>query len=211
MYIIAGLGNPGKKYENTRHNVGFKVIDRLSRRLDIPVETVKHKGLYGKGMFDGEEIILLKPQTFMNLSGESVRSAMEYYDISPDKIIVICDDINLEPGQLRIRKKGSAGGHNGLKNIISNIRTEDFPRLRVGIGDRTPDSRMDLADYVLSDFSEYDTDKMEAAFDEAADAVLTMIKEGSDSAMNIYNRKKSEAAEDTSKGLTEGQAEETDE
>ena len=125
MYIIAGLGNPGKQYEHTRHNVGFEVIDRLAERMGISVEEKKHKALCGRGVLEGEKVVLLKPQTFMNLSGESVRAAADYYKVPPQQVLVIYDDISLEPGQLRIRAKGSAGGHNGMKNIIAHLGTQE--------------------------------------------------------------------------------------
>ena len=151
MYIIAGLGNPGKQYESTRHNVGFCVIDILADRMGVCVEEKKHKALCGRGILEGHKIVLLKPQTFMNLSGESIRGAADYYKVEKENIMIIYDDISLEPGQLRIRKKGSAGGHNGIKNIIAHLGTQEFPRIKVGIGDKP--RQMDLADYVLSRFS----------------------------------------------------------
>lgn len=157
MYIIAGLGNPTREYEKTRHNVGFDTIDVLADKLNTSVDEKKFKGLYGRGIIAGEKVILLKPQTFMNLSGESVREAADFYKVDPEHIIVIYDDISLDVGQLRIRKKGSAGGHNGIKNIIAHLGTQEFPRIKVGVGDKPP--RMDLADYVLSRFSKEDREK----------------------------------------------------
>ena len=136
MYIIAGLGNPTREYEKTRHNVGFDTIDVLADKLNTSVDEKKFKGLYGKGIIAGEKVILLKPQTFMNLSGESVREAADFYKVDPEHIIVIYDDISLDVGQLRIRKKGSAGGHNGIKNIIAHLGTQEFPRIKVGVGDK---------------------------------------------------------------------------
>ena len=185
MYIIAGLGNPTKEYEKTRHNVGFEVIDVLADRLFTSVDEKKFKGYYGKAVIGGEKVILLKPQTFMNLSGESVRAAADFYKIDPEHIIVIYDDISLEVGQLRIRSKGSAGGHNGIKNIIAHLGTQEFPRIKVGVGAKPP--RMDLADYVLSRFSAEDRVKMEEAFKEAVQAVQVMITEGDQAAMNRFN------------------------
>lgn len=185
MYLIVGLGNPGKQYEKTRHNVGFEVIDRLADQLFASVEEKKFRGYYGKAVIDGQKVILLKPQTFMNLSGESVRSAADFYKIQPDHIIVVYDDVSLDVGQLRIRTKGSAGGHNGIKNIIAHLGTQEFPRVKVGVGNKTP--RMDLADYVLSHFSKADQDAMEDAFKEAAEAVKALISEGADRAMNRFN------------------------
>ncbi len=132
MYIIAGLGNPGKEYAGSRHNVGFMTLDELADRYNIDVREKAHKALIGKGMIEGNKVILVKPQTYMNLSGESIRSVMDYYKTEPSEFIVIYDDISLEPGQIRIRKKGSAGGHNGIKNIIAHLGTQEFPRIRIG-------------------------------------------------------------------------------
>ena len=185
MYIIAGLGNPGKEYENTRHNIGFDVIDRLAEEENIAVMESKHKALIGKGYVAGQKVILAKPQTFMNLSGESVRAAADFYKVDPEHIIIVYDDISLDVGQLRIRKKGSAGGHNGIKNIIAHLGTQEFPRIKVGVGDKP--KKMDLADYVLSRFSKEDRAVMEDAFREAAGAVEMMIIQGADAAMNQFN------------------------
>lgn len=188
MYIIAGLGNPTREYEKTRHNVGFDTIDVLADKLNTSVDEKKFKGLYGKGIIAGEKVILLKPQTFMNLSGESIRAAADYYKIAPEEMIVIYDDISLEPGQLRIRLKGSAGGHNGIKNIIANLGTQDFPRIKVGVGAKPP--RMDLADYVLSRFGAGEQKLMDEAFGEAAEAAVMMMTDGAERAMNHFNAKK---------------------
>lgn len=188
MYIIAGLGNPTREYEKTRHNVGFDTIDVLADRLNTSVDEKKFKGLYGRGIIAGEKVILLKPQTFMNLSGESVREAADFYKVDPEHIIVIYDDISLDVGQLRIRKKGSAGGHNGIKNIIAHLGTQEFPRIKVGVGDKP--KGMDLADYVLGHFSKEDQAKMDEAFKDAADAAEMILDKGMDAAMNHYNMKK---------------------
>ena len=185
MYIIAGLGNPTREYAKTRHNVGFEVIDVLADMLGTTVEEKKFKGCYGRGIIGGEKVLLLKPQTFMNLSGESIRAASDFYKVDPEHIIIIYDDISLDVGQLRIRKKGSAGGHNGIKNIIAHLGTQEFPRIKVGVGDKP--KKMDLADYVLSRFSKEDRAAMEDAFKEAAKAVEVMITEGMDTAMNQFN------------------------
>ena len=185
MYIIAGLGNPTREYEKTRHNVGFEVIDVLADMLGTTVEEKKFKGCYGRGIIGGEKVLLLKPQTFMNLSGESIRAASDFYKVDPEHIIIIYDDISLDVGQQRIRKKGSAGGHNGIKNIIAHLGTQEFPRIKVGVGDKP--KKMDLADYVLSRFSKEDRAAMEDAFKEAANAVEVMITEGMDTAMNQFN------------------------
>lgn len=188
MYLIAGLGNPSREYEKTRHNVGFDTIDILADKLGVSIAEKKHKALCGKGVIGGEKVLLIKPQTFMNLSGESVRDAADFYKIDPAHIIIIYDDISLEPGQLRIRTKGSAGGHNGIKNIIAQLGSQDFPRVKVGVGAK-PD-RMDLAAYVLSRFSQTERPLMEDAFRDAADAVEMMIIDGASAAMNRYNGKK---------------------
>lgn len=185
MYIIAGLGNPTKEYEKTRHNVGFEVIDVLAGMLHTTVKEKKFKGCYGRGIIDGEKVLLLKPQTFMNLSGESVRAAADYYKVDPEHIIIIYDDISLDVGLLRIRTKGSAGGHNGIKSIIAHLGTQEFPRIKVGVGDKP--KKMDLADYVLSRFGGEDRVRMEDAFLEAAKAVKVMIEKGADAAMNQFN------------------------
>ena len=184
-WLIVGLGNPGDNYARTRHNVGFRAVDRLAERLGVRLDRAKFRGLYGQALWQGQKLILLKPQTFMNLSGESIREAVDYYKIDPEDIIVIYDDISLDVGQLRIRKKGSAGGHNGIKNIIAHLGTQEFPRIKVGVGAKPP--KMDLADYVLSRFSKEDREKMEQAFKDAAEAVEVMIAEGPDAAMNRFN------------------------
>ncbi len=188
MYIIVGLGNPGKQYEHTRHNVGFEVIDILADRIGICIEEKKHKALCGRGILEGQKVVLVKPQTFMNLSGESVRAIFDFYKVESKDIIIVYDDVSLEPGQLRIRGKGSAGGHNGIKNIIAHLGTQEFPRVKVGVGEKP--KGMDLADYVLSRFSKEEQDTMEEAFHEAANAVTMMVKQDIDSAMNHFNMKK---------------------
>lgn len=189
MYIIAGLGNPTKQYENTRHNAGFCVIDYLSEKYQIPVKQAGYKALYGSGYIEGQKVLLLKPQTFMNLSGESVRAAMDFYKIDPEEeLIVVYDDISLDPGQLRVRGKGSAGGHNGIKNIILHTGGQKFPRVRVGVGQK-PEG-YDLADYVLGHFSKEDQKLMDEAFQEAGNAVAAIVTEGIDAAMNKFNGKK---------------------
>lgn len=188
MLLIAGLGNPGKEYENTRHNAGFMALDALADKLGADVSERKHRALCGKAVISGEKVILLKPQTYMNASGESIRAAADYYKIPPEDVVVIYDDISLEPGQLRIRAKGSAGGHNGIKSIIAHLGTQDFPRVKVGVGAKPP--RMDLADYVLGHFSSGERKLMEEAAKEAADAVCEIVEKGIAQAMNDHNRKK---------------------
>lgn len=188
MYIIAGLGNPTREYEKTRHNAGFEAIDILADKLGTRVTEKKHKAFCGTGMIGFEKVILAKPQTFMNLSGESIRAIADFYKVEPDHIIVICDDINLGEGQLRIRTKGSAGGHNGLKNIISHLGTQEFLRIRVGVGEKP--EKMDLADYVLGRFPKDQEEVMAQAYKDAAEAAVMMVTDGADMAMNHFNRKK---------------------
>ena len=188
MFVIAGLGNPSRKYEGTRHNVGFDVIDRISKKYNIPLDTKKHLALVGKGVIEGQKVILVKPQTYMNLSGESIRSVVDFYKADPSsELIVIYDDVNLDTGQLRIREKGSAGGHNGMKNIIAHLGTQEFPRIRVGVGEKP--AGCDLADYVLGRFSKAEQEQMEDGFDRAADAVRMILSGDIGGAMSRYNRK----------------------
>ena len=188
MYIIVGLGNPGRDYENTRHNIGFDVVDRLADQENIGVLERKHKAIIGKGVVAGEKCILAKPQTFMNLSGESVRALLDYYKVDETtNLIVISDDVSLDVGQLRIRKKGSAGGHNGLKNIIAGLGHDTFMRVKMGVGEKP--KGWDLADYVLGHFSHQERKIMDEAAERAADAIRMMIAEDADAAMNEFNRK----------------------
>lgn len=188
MYLIVGLGNPGKQYEKTRHNMGFDTIDELIDKHNVPGQGVRHKAMYGKGIIGGEKVILAKPLTYMNLSGESVRELVNYYKIDPEtEMIVIYDDIDLEPGQLRIRKKGSAGGHNGIKNIIAQLGTQNFYRVKVGVGAKP--KGWDLADYVLGRFGKEERQYIDDALVRAANAVEMILTEGIDAAMNEYNKK----------------------
>lgn len=188
MFIIAGLGNPGKEYDGTRHNAGFMVIDELSKRYGIDVLEKKHKALVGKGVIDGKKVVLAKPQTYMNLSGESIRELTDYYKVDPkDELLVLCDDIELDVGAVRIRKKGSAGGHNGLKNIILHTGTEDFKRVRMGVGGKPP--KMDLADWVLGHFPKAEGDSLAQGIKTAADAAVMIVNDEIDKAMNQFNRK----------------------
>lgn len=188
MYIIVGLGNPGREYNNTRHNIGFNVIDTLAEQENIPVLEKKHKAVVGRGYVEGQKCVLAKPQTFMNLSGESVRQLVDYYKVDEtSQLIVISDDISLEPGQIRIRKKGSAGGHNGLKNIIAHLGHDNFIRIKMGVGEKP--RGYDLADYVLGHFSGKELTVVEEAQKRAADALRTIITQDADTAMNLYNRK----------------------
>ena len=190
MILIAGLGNPGKEYENTRHNAGFLVLDTLAQKLGADLSERKHRALCGKAVIGGQKVILLKPRTYMNSSGESIRAAADYYKVPPEDILVVYDDISLAPGQLRIRAKGSAGGHNGIKSIIAHLGTQEFPRVKVGIGEKPP--RMDLADYVLGHFSSGEKKIMEEAAKEAADAICEIVNVGIEQAMNDHNRRKEE-------------------
>ena len=188
MYIIVGLGNPTLQYEGTRHNVGFDVIDALADKYNITVETRKSRAFIGKGIIEGQKVILAKPQTYMNLSGESVRGLVDYYKIDEEQeLLVIYDDISLGVGQLRIRKKGSAGGHNGIKNIISHLDTTVFPRIKIGVGEKP--KKYDLADYVLSRFSKAEREEMEKGYEKAVNAVGMILRGEIDAAMNEYNRK----------------------
>ena len=188
MFIIAGLGNPGREYEDTRHNAGFGVIDALADKYDISVMNIKNRALTGKGIIEGKKVLLVKPITYMNRSGESIRPLADYYKIDPQKeLIVISDDINLGPGQIRIRKKGSAGGHNGLKNIILHLGNENFQRIRVGVGEKPGEK--DLADYVLGRFLGEEKSLMKEGTQKAVQAVEIMLTGDTDRAMNEFNRK----------------------
>ena len=191
MFIIAGLGNPTKEYEGTRHNVGFDVIDRLSEKYNIAVDTKKHRAFIGKGMIAGQKVILAKPQTYMNLSGESIRSLLDYYKVDEEhELLVIYDDVSLGVGQLRIRAKGSAGGHNGIKNIIAHLGGQVFPRIKIGVGEKPP--KYDLADYVLGHFSKAEKILMDEGYDNPVRAVEMSVSGDIEGAMNEYNRKKKE-------------------
>ena len=188
MFVIAGLGNPTLQYEGTRHNVGFDVIDLLADKYNITVETRKNRALIGKGMIEGKKVILVKPQTYMNLSGESVRGLVDYYKIDEEsELLIVYDDVSLGVGQLRIRKKGSAGGHNGMKNIISHLDTDVFLRIKIGVGEKP--KKYDLADYVLGHFSKAEREEMEAGYEKAVKAVAMLLRGEVDAAMNEYNRK----------------------
>ncbi|HCA22437.1 MAG TPA: aminoacyl-tRNA hydrolase [Lachnospiraceae bacterium] len=185
MKIIAGLGNPTKQYEGTRHNVGFSVIYRLADKYNIKMNIARHKALIGTGVIAGEKVMLVMPQTYMNLSGEAVGEIMRYYKAEPSDLIITYDDIDLDVGKLRIRAKGSAGGHNGMKSIIAHVGSEEFDRVRVGIGHKPPE--FDLADYVLSRFGKDELPLIRDAVDKAADAMEVIIRSGVEAAMNMYN------------------------
>lgn len=183
MYLIVGLGNIGSEYKNTRHNVGFDIIDLLSNKYNIPVNRAKFKGMCGEGNISTNKVILLKPSTYMNLSGESIREAVDFYKIDSENVIVIHDDISLECGKLRIRTKGSAGGHNGIKSVIACMGTDIFLRIKVGVGQ----PKGELVSYVLGKFSKEDREKVEKIFDISVEAVEAIIKEGTSEAMNKFN------------------------
>ena len=186
MYIIAGLGNPGDKYHGTRHNIGFYCIDLLAEAYSIKIKKIKHKAVYGEGTIGGEKVILAKPQTYMNLSGESILDMKNYYKVDNDRIIIIYDDIDLPSGVLRVRPSGSAGTHNGMKSIIYQLQTEDFPRVRIGVG--RPPEGWDLANYVLSRFHDKEEiDNVKDACDRAVKAVEEIIVNGVTHAMSRYN------------------------
>ena len=187
MYLIAGLGNPGRKYERTKHNVGFDVIDYVTDRHRIPFSGIQFQAECGKGIIAGQKVMLAEPLTYMNLSGEAVAALVNYYKLDPEEeLIVIYDDISLDPGQIRVRKKGSAGGHNGIKNIIANLG-DTFKRVKVGVGEKP--KGYDLADYVLSHFSKAERELVEDAMERAADAVALITAGEMDKAMNEYNKK----------------------
>lgn len=189
MYIIVGLGNPDRQYQNTRHNIGFDVIDVIAYKNNITVKERKHKALIGKGFVGGQKVVLVKPQTYMNLSGESVREVIDFYKADEkSELIVISDDISLDVGQIRIRKKGSAGGHNGLKNIILHLGHDEFQRIKMGVGQK-PEG-YDLVDYVLGHFPKEEREIMDESAKRAADAIEVMIVDGADAAMNLYNSAK---------------------
>ena len=185
-YMIVGLGNPGKQYEITRHNVGFITIDLMSEKYGIKVNKLKFKSLMGEVRIGGRRCLVLKPQTFMNLSGEAVRDAAQFYKIPPENIIVIFDDISLDPGKLRIRRKGSHGGHNGMKNIIYHLNNDNIPRIKMGVGAK-PNPEYDLADWVLSRFTKKEAEKIKKAAENTIDAIELMVKGNIDKAMSDFN------------------------
>ncbi len=188
MKVIAGLGNPGKKYENTRHNIGFAAIDYIAEKEGISITTGKHKALVGTGYMEGEKVLLVKPQTFMNLSGESLRPIMDFYKLEPEDFLIIFDDIHLDVGRLRIRRKGSAGGHNGIKSIVSHLGSMDFPRIKIGVGEKP--KGYDLADYVLGHFTKGEQEILAERFDDVYDAAKLIAAGDITEAMNRHNKKK---------------------
>lgn len=195
MYIIVGLGNPGKDYQNTRHNIGFDVIDALAEAAGISVIEKKHKAIIGKGVLDGQKVILVKPQTYMNLSGESVRDIIDYYKVDEEQeLIVVSDDTSLDVGMIRVRKKGSAGGHNGLKNIILHLGHDTFMRVKMGVGEKP--KGYDLADYVLGHFTQNERKVMDEAAKTATEAIRMMVAGEVDKAMNAFNKKATQQREE---------------
>ena len=188
-WLIVGLGNPGSEYARTRHNCGFRALDILADKLGCKVDKGKFQGLYGQCTYRGKKLLLLKPQTYMNLSGRSVLQLSAYFHIPPQRIIVMFDDISLEPGRLRIRKDGSAGGHNGIKSIISELSSQDFPRVKIGVGSK-PTPEYDLADWVLSSFSALEEKALAPALERAADAALCIMEQGVPEAANRYSGSK---------------------
>lgn len=185
-WLIVGLGNPGREYEKSRHNCGFRALDILAENLSCKVDKLKFQGLYGQVNYNGTKVFLLKPQTFMNLSGRSVLQLSAYFNIPPQRIIVLFDDISLEPGRLRIRANGSAGGHNGIKSIIQEVGSQEFPRVKIGVGAK-PNPDYDLADWVLSSFSANDEKALAVSLKNAADAALAIIDHGVPEAANRFN------------------------
>ena len=188
-WLIVGLGNPGKEYAHTKHNCGFRAIDLIAQQLSCKIDKVKFQGLYGQVAFNGTKLYLLKPQTYMNLSGRSVLQMSAYFNIPPQRIIVLFDDISLEPGRLRLRSDGSAGGHNGIKSIIAELGSQDFPRVKIGVGSK-PHQDADLADWVLSGFTAAEEKLMAVSLKNAADAALCIIEKGLAEAANRYNGSK---------------------
>ena len=185
-WLIVGLGNPGKDYERTRHNCGFRAVDLLAGKLGCKIDKGKFQGLYGQAMYNGRKLMLLKPQTYMNLSGRSVLQLSAYFNIPPQRIIVLFDDISLEPGRLRVRPDGSAGGHTGIKSIIQELGSQAFPRVKIGVGGK-PDPNADLADWVLSGFTAKEEKALAVALENAADATLAIIEKGVPEAANRFN------------------------
>ena len=185
-WLLVGLGNPGTQYENTRHNVGFLVADELAERQNAPIQRLKFKALTNLLTISGEKVLVMKPVTYMNLSGEAVRQAADFYKVPPDHVLVVLDDTALAVGKLRVRRGGSAGGHNGLKSIIQHLGTDQFPRLRVGVGEK-PHPDYDLADWVLGRFTGEDKKAIDAAVKRAADGVECILKDGLEQGLNRFN------------------------
>lgn len=185
MYLIVGLGNPEPEYSKTRHNMGFNVINKLAKKYEIEVNNKKFKGLLGKGLIEGEKVILLKPQTFMNLSGESIREVINFYNLENDDLIVIYDDIDIDKGEIKIRKTGGPGSHNGMKSVIENLPNNKFKRVRVGIG--KPLYKNDMINYVIGKVDDEELEILDKGTEKAKEAVIEIIKNGIDNAMNKFN------------------------
>ena len=183
MFLIVGLGNPGKEYDGTRHNIGFETIDYLSKKYNIDVNRTKFKGVFGEGFINNKKVVLLKPSTYMNLSGESIREAINFYKLESEEVLVIYDDISLEVGKIRIREKGSAGGHNGIKSIIANMSTDVFPRIKIGVGQ----PKGDLVSHVLGKFSQEEINDLNEVIEVSSEAVEIIVKDGTKEAMNKLN------------------------
>ncbi len=183
MFLIVGLGNPGKEYDGTRHNIGFEAIDYMSKKYNIDVNRTKFKGVFGEGFINNKKVVLLKPSTYMNLSGQSIREAINFYKLESEEVLVIYDDVSLEVGKIRIREKGSAGGHNGIKSIISNMSTDIFPRIKIGVGQ----PKGDLVSHVLGRFSQEEIQDLNEVIEASSQAVEIIIKDGTKEAMNKLN------------------------
>ena len=185
-WVLVCLGNPGEKYENTRHTVGFMVADELGERQHAPIQRLKYKALTNVFTISGQKVLVMKPVTFMNLSGNGVADAVRFYRLPPERVLVLCDDISLEPGRLRVRGSGSAGGHNGLKSIIARLRSQEFPRVKIGVGAK-PHPDYDLADWVLSTFSQQEEKTMASVWDRAGEAALAVVTLGVEQAASQFN------------------------
>lgn len=185
MYLIIGLGNPEEEYANTRHNMGFHTINKIAKKYHIEVNRTKFNALYGDGIIEGKKIILIKPQTYMNLSGSAAREFVNFYKVTMEDIIIIHDDIDLDKGVVKIRKKGGPGTHNGMKSVVTELATQNFPRVRVGIG--TPEHKKDIINYVIGQIPKEDANILDEATSKAAEAIVEIIKNGIDTAMNRYN------------------------
>ena len=185
-WLIVGLGNPGRQYDRTRHNAGFRAMESLARRLGCPLDRVKFQGRMGQCTHGGQKLVLLLPQTFMNLSGNAVAEAVRFYRLPPERVLVLCDDISLEPGRLRVRGSGSAGGHNGLKSIIARLGSQDFPRVKIGVGAK-PHPDYELADWVLSTFSQQEEKALAPIWDQAGEAALAVLTLGVEQAASRFN------------------------
>ena len=185
MYLIIGLGNPEEEYSKTRHNMGFNAINKIAEKYEIEMKKTKFNGIYGSGNIEGEKVMLIKPQTYMNLSGKCVKEFLDFYKIEKEKMIIIYDDMDVEPGKIKIRKQGSAGSHNGMKSIISEIQTQEFPRIRIGIG--RPIHENDKINYVIGNIPEEEIEKLEEGVEKAKEATIDILEKGIDHAMNKFN------------------------